>query len=193
MEAAQALALIEDVPAITPDRKRESFLRSQLGFQTWSVYVLRDPDSDEVRYIGCSRLWCRRRTEHQRPENNATAPVDIWKRRLASRGKTPTMQIVFQCFDRQTARRTEQLLIMALGPVWGPRLLNRINHPMFWTFGKGDTRRTRFNRDCWPHEALCAIWKPIADRARATSRKRSEEKRRANGVPVRRKRATVAL
>lgn len=193
MEAAQALALVESVPAIVPDRKRESFLRSELGFQTWSVYVLRDPDTRELRYIGCSRLWFERQSVHRRGERHPKSPVDVWKKRLASRGKTAEMQIVFQCFSREVALRMERDLIMVLGALRGPRLLNRVNHPMFWTFGKSATRRTLFNRDCWPADLLHSIWKPKADLARAISRKRAEEKRRASGVPVRKKKIRVEI
>lgn len=59
------------------------------------VYILRCPDTDAVRYVGCTAFPTKREREHcDYAINNPNTKVRMWLRSLREQGKRPVFEIV---------------------------------------------------------------------------------------------------
>ena len=108
------------------------------------TYVLRDPRNQEVRYVGASIREQSRRQGHSSISLRSSAPVDVWKRRLRSRGLKPVFEVIEEFNCERSALMAERRWIEFFAGLYGPRLLNRQHHPMFKLSGYGPTRRVNF-------------------------------------------------
>ena len=79
------------------------------------VYVLKEPRSGAIRYVGITRSPTRRYLQHTQPGKHRTGRwVKNWIRWLQKRGKEPVMEIKADFPDRDQARLMEMLLIQEL-------------------------------------------------------------------------------
>lgn len=102
------------------------------------TYVLRDPVTLEVRYVGLTLNPMVRAMAH-RTGNGTGSPVERWKRRLRLRGVLPVFE-VHHCFpDYASGTDAERASIARHAEAIGPRLLNREGNPPFR--GSGATLR----------------------------------------------------
>lgn len=87
------------------------------------LYVLRDPDTNQVRYVGC----CEKPKARLRSHATGTYRpkwVKIWVDALTARGKLPLMEIVGTCVGKINAVRREFDLIDYWHAIVGHDLLN---------------------------------------------------------------------
>ena len=107
------------------------------------VYILRDPITLEVRYVGSCQCERNRRCSHKKA--NATSgkgkypAIERWKARLLRRGLTPIFEVVERCECDCQAHAREKELIAEYAGKCGARLLNRTHNPL-WTTRVGNKR-----------------------------------------------------
>ena len=80
-----------------PDKKEE--LRKKRNKTIWThacayIYELQDPDTGQVRYVGCSEHPRRRLTTHKRTASIETSRKAKWIEELAIQGKSPSLKVV---------------------------------------------------------------------------------------------------
>lgn len=90
----------------------------------WFVYLLVDPDTDEVRYVGKSANPEGRLKSHMRYKQSARLPVGLWARSLMSRCSAPTLRIYGACATESEAFALERLAVAEFRG-GGARLLNQ--------------------------------------------------------------------
>lgn len=101
------------------------------------VYVLRDPITLDVRYVGSCQCEAARRCAHKKA--NATSgkgkypAIERWKARLLRRGLTPIFDVVVRCDCDCMAHAKEKELIAEYADKCGARLLNRQHNPLWAT------------------------------------------------------------
>lgn len=107
------------------------------------TYVLRDPVSNEIRYIGLTLDPLGRARAHSSPVKQPKSPLDRWKNRLHRRGLRPVFQAV-SCFPNYgCGSDAEKHSIEYHAVHFGPKLLNREHNPLF-SDGKFVGRRFGF-------------------------------------------------
>lgn len=63
--------------------------------RTDHIYVLRDPATLEVRYVGCTGAPDRRRHEHESARAiGPNHPLTAWERRLKAEGTPPVFEVI---------------------------------------------------------------------------------------------------
>lgn len=112
--------------------------------QQHSVYVLRDPSTLDVRYVGLSVSPENRKRGHQSFSRKSGLPVDTWKKRLSLSGKSAVFEIIEQTANEKDGARAERRWIAFYAAIYGPRLLNRQWHPQFVLSGRTAGKRLRF-------------------------------------------------
>ena len=85
------------------------------------MYALRDPDTQEIRYIGKANEAQARLVRHKLDMRRRNTPVYCWMRKLASEGKSPTIEVIASATDGW--QELERALI-AQHRADGARLLN---------------------------------------------------------------------
>lgn len=117
---------------------------------TYSLYVLRDPDTDEVRYVGCCEKPGKRLNGHMNTRVYRGQQIGAWIDGLKSQGKRPRMVIVETCLGRTKALWRERQLISRCFRIVGHRLLNFQRVPNFFPLAELERRarwyRHRLNR-----------------------------------------------
>ena len=83
------------------------------------IYCLRDPDTNEIRYVGRSRTPADRLRRHIRDSGHDGTGVSVWLRSL--QGRRPKLEIMERCSD-SSANERERYWINHLGV--GNRLVN---------------------------------------------------------------------
>jgi hypothetical protein len=102
----------------------------------YCVYLLRCPDTGEVRYVGYTYSEGNRRDSHSRHSERVSCPVSVWKRRLAAKGKSAAMEIVCRVHTPKLAHQLERELIEHFVAINGPRMLNRVGNPLWFGWRK---------------------------------------------------------
>ncbi len=64
-----------------------------------SIYVLKDPDSKEIRYVGKTIDPKRRLSQHIKDSQRRTAHVQCWILSLLSQGKNPVIEVIDEVPD----------------------------------------------------------------------------------------------
>jgi len=105
------------------------FLRKSLT--TYHLYLLRDPRTTEVRYVGCCEKPAARLNGHVNG-NYRSRHVAKWVDSLIAIGLRPDMDIVETCVGKANALRREKQLIAEWFAVCGQRLLNTFGVPDFF-------------------------------------------------------------
>lgn len=91
---------------------------------TFHLYVLRDPDTNQVRYVGCCERPSARLSFHVTGRNCRSKVMRLWIDRLTAGGKRPVMDVQFTCIGLVAARVAEQRLIDHWFSIVGQELLN---------------------------------------------------------------------
>lgn len=60
----------------------------------WKIYILKDPDTQEVRYVGVTDDIISRLEFHLQFAYRRTSPVAIWVYDLLQKGKEPLIEVV---------------------------------------------------------------------------------------------------
>lgn len=102
--------------------------------ETRIVYVLLDPDTRDVRYVGETKAEGNRRSSHKRAMPDSECPVEQWKRRLSFKRKQALFVRVARTECSCEARQAERFLIEEFASIYGRRLLNRTSNPL-WRVG----------------------------------------------------------
>lgn len=82
---------------------------------TYEVYFLRDPDTLEIRYVGCTTNPQGRRKRHHFPPDIPSSRVQKWTSKLKRRGKKAIYE-TYDVFgsDRKLALETERELVQSI-------------------------------------------------------------------------------
>lgn len=101
------------------------------------VYTLSDPRTDQVRYVGCTRQWKSRRTQHVTMKSaRHGSKLSAWFSDLQSAGLSPVFEINTICvgiFAQDAAEHTERKLIKwyAEARRTGELLCNELGSPSY--------------------------------------------------------------
>ena len=100
------------------------------------VYVLKDPVTGVVRYVGETLAKKIRATQHN-GASKRDYPLNRWKRRLLSRGLRPVFEVVASVTCSGKAYALERELIARYAAESGLSLLNRFKNPLWFRSPKG--------------------------------------------------------
>src|SRR5690606_7811528 len=98
------------MPRLSEEKARTLGRAARYGH---AVYLLLDPISGDVRYVGCTSNIYSRATDHQCTSDYET-PVEKWKRDLRDMGLRPKMVLLGSFTHRVKARGLEWELIHVL-------------------------------------------------------------------------------
>lgn len=93
-----------------------------MGKRTVDIYVLRCPESGEVRYVGKANNAQDRLKTHLRDCKRRNTPIYCWIRRLLADGMTPAIEVVKQVASCDWAKAEIDLIAKLRAD--GVRLLN---------------------------------------------------------------------
>lgn len=77
----------------------------------YHLYLLRDPDTNQVRYVGCCKSPKARYTAHIHSKVYRGQWIGRWIDSLLTAGKRPVMELVCCCVGKANARRIEKRMI----------------------------------------------------------------------------------
>lgn len=105
------------------------------------VYGLRDPRTNQIRYIGRSSSWTTRPDQHRRDARRPSdqSPKSVWIRELIDAGLDYEMIVMEQCDTREASMDAERKWI-AEGWRLGWPLFNRTHAPSGATYVSAETR-----------------------------------------------------
>lgn len=89
------------------------------------IYALLDPNTNEVRYVGCSVNPFKRYQEHTNIDRICNEVKHEWVEALSQTGQKPALILLDKCGDRATGRERETAWITTLLTDGAP-LTNRI-------------------------------------------------------------------
>ena len=103
----------------------------------YTVYVLRDPRTKRVRYVGYTANKTSRKTDHtctyyDGPTGNK--PYTRWKKRLLRDGLRPVFEVAARLPEGRMAKQLERSLMAFYARESGPALLNLQSNPL-WHHG----------------------------------------------------------
>lgn len=108
-----------------------------------NVYVLRDPRTNAIRYIGCTRYPTRRLSQHC---NKPLPCINAWVSELSNLGMRPILEVVLICSSGLfEGHRAEQEMIWKESNRPGNQLLN-IHGRLNWRFDRALQKR-RWERE----------------------------------------------
>ena len=105
------------------------------------IYGLRDPRTNQIRYIGRSSSWKTRPDQHRRDARRPSdqSPKSVWIRELIDAGLDYEMIVMEQCDTREASMDAERKWI-AEGWRLGWPLFNRTHAPSGATYVSAETR-----------------------------------------------------
>lgn len=92
-------------------KKLRSYKIPEFENNLYKIYLMIDPKTNEVFYIGCTKCTIFLRMSNHYTDSFCRRPVSIRLQDLASRRLIPKIKIVYQFEDKQKARIVEKYLI----------------------------------------------------------------------------------
>lgn len=135
---------------------------------TYRLYVLRDPRTNGVRYVGCCQKPVARINGHINGHGGRSPLVGKWVDSLTVAGLRPAMEIVGECIGKASARRAEKRLIEHWFSVVGHDLLNSQHVPCFVPVKLVETAAARLTRILAYDEMRAEAWERSREQYRRT-------------------------
>ena len=119
----------------------------------YHLYLLRDPDTNQVRYVGCCERPRARYAMHLHGNKSRGKWIGRWVDSLTAVGKKPVMELVCCCVGKANARRIEHRMILEWFGIVGFAICNQQEIRPFFSFerlrSKAIRLRSKIDRDAY--------------------------------------------